>query len=137
MMSTKHFLIIKKGLILFYYFFKQNMKKNLKGFTLVEVLIVIIIVGILIAALLPRLTGGQARARDLSRQLQVNQVGNAFRALIAEHGSVNQTGAVCILTGGEITVANGADLQSYLSSTTDLQDPNGTPTGAFGVSDCD
>jgi prepilin-type N-terminal cleavage/methylation domain-containing protein len=60
----------------------NKIKKS--GFTLVEVLIVIIIVGILIAALLPRLTGAQARARDTSRQAGVNQIAQAAALYAAD-----------------------------------------------------
>ncbi|MDR0282205.1 MAG: prepilin-type N-terminal cleavage/methylation domain-containing protein [Candidatus Peribacteria bacterium] len=53
-------------------------QKNLKAFTLVEMLIVIVIIGILIAALLPRLQSAQARARDVSRQTGLSQIASAL-----------------------------------------------------------
>ena len=43
-------------------------------------LIVIVIIGILIAALLPRMQGAQARARDVARQSDLSQVATALVA---------------------------------------------------------
>jgi prepilin-type N-terminal cleavage/methylation domain-containing protein len=47
------------NLNLFYFLFKPMEKNTLKAFTLVEMLIVIVIIGILIAALLPRMQAAQ------------------------------------------------------------------------------
>lgn len=95
------------------------------GFTLVEVLIVIIIVGILIAALLPRLTGSQARARDTSRQAGINQVAQAAALYAADNPGV-------VLSG----CANAAntDIDDYLVSVP--TDPSGLDvTGATSCTD--
>lgn len=78
----------------------KNFKKAFRGFTLVEVLIVIIIIGILIAALLPRLTGTQARARDNARSAMVNQVANGISLLISDAGLISPAGGtVCLARG--------------------------------------
>ncbi len=55
------------------------MKKNtIKAFTLVEMLIVIVIIGILIAALMPRMQAAQWRARDVSRKTALSQIQSAI-----------------------------------------------------------
>ena len=50
------------------------MKKILKWFTLVEILIVIVIIGILIWALVPRMQSAQWRARDVARKNDLSQL---------------------------------------------------------------
>ena len=51
--------------------------KKSKTFTLIEMLIVIVIIGILAAALVPRLNSVQGRARDTKRKTDLLQIYNA------------------------------------------------------------
>lgn len=66
------------NLFIFILYFLYMKKNTVKAFTLVEMLIVIVIIGILIAALLPRMQGAQWRARDVSRQTNLSQIATAI-----------------------------------------------------------
>ncbi|HMY80830.1 MAG TPA: prepilin-type N-terminal cleavage/methylation domain-containing protein [Candidatus Absconditabacterales bacterium] len=62
-----------------------------KGFTLIEILIVIAIIGILTVALLPRIQGAQASARNTARKADLNQVATALAAYNGDFGKYPET----------------------------------------------
>ena len=63
------------------------MKKTVKAFTLVEMLIVIVIIGILIASLMPRMQSAQWRARDVARKNDLAQIQTAIITSQQDRGS--------------------------------------------------
>ena len=79
--------------VLFYFYISSFMSlhtlrfKTKKAFTLVEMLIVIVIIGILAAALIPKLQGMQGRARDVARKADLNQLGTAFQVYQVDLGT--------------------------------------------------
>ncbi|MEI7919666.1 MAG: prepilin-type N-terminal cleavage/methylation domain-containing protein [bacterium] len=58
-------------------FSKKNKKK---AFTLIEMLIVIVIIGILAAAIFPKLSNARGRANDVARKAGLSQVAAALVA---------------------------------------------------------
>lgn len=71
-----------------------------KSFTLIEMLIVIVIIGILAAALVPRLRSVQERARDTKRETDMNQIYTALTMYYDDHGYLPITTAYGESNGG-------------------------------------
>lgn len=100
----------------------MNARTQRKGaFTLIELLIVITIIGILAVALIPRLTGGPARARDAQRKGDLQQVATALEFYAQDNGGLYPD------SSGAWTCVSDLSLSSYL--TTIPKDPS-NPAGA-------
>ncbi len=68
-------------------------KKTNRTFTLIEMLIVIVIIGILAAALVPRLTSIQSRARDSKRKIDLKAIYNANEIHKLDYGYYAASGS--------------------------------------------
>ncbi len=100
-----------------------------KGFTLIELLIVITIIGILAVALVPRISQGPARARDVQRKADMNNIASALELFYADTGlyPIAATADFECLDGDGDT---GEDLKNYLGGTFP------TPPAGASAGDC-
>lgn len=64
----------------------MSFKPNNKGFTIVELLIVIVVIGILAALVVTTFTGIQQRARNTERQTDIKAIHGQVEAYYAQNG---------------------------------------------------
>lgn len=67
--------------------------KNRKGFTLIELIVVIVIIGILAAVLIPRLTGFTDKAETTQAVVWAKELATALDSYQAEHSAWPATAA--------------------------------------------
>lgn len=97
----------------------MNLPKSLsrkQGFTLIEMMIVVVVISILAGLIIPRIMGAPARARDVGRISQLNDISLALQNYYNDNSSFpTATTGDCLSptsTVGTLLVANGYFLTS-------------------------
>lgn len=90
------------------HFMKKINKQNIKGFTLLEILVVMVILGVLVTIGLRTFSTSQMRARDAKRKSDVGQIAKALELFYADHGYYPVHSAE-----GEIVVYENEDATTF------------------------
>ncbi|WP_051514797.1 prepilin-type N-terminal cleavage/methylation domain-containing protein [Fervidicella metallireducens] len=96
---------------------KKNEKKRKKGFTLVELIVVIAILGILAAVTVPRFTGYQDKAKSTQTLVNAKQIATAIDSLIAEGKTVDEASIRSLsgVSGGTLTLDNNVGTNGFFT----------------------
>ncbi|MCM1565292.1 MAG: prepilin-type N-terminal cleavage/methylation domain-containing protein [Dehalobacter sp.] len=94
-----------------------QMKKKNKGFTLIELIVVIAILGILAAVLIPTFTGFQNKAKATQALVDAKQIATAIDGIKAENGTPSEAagGNVRTLSGVTGGTLSAIDANGYFT----------------------
>lgn len=103
-----------------------SLNNKQRGFTIVELLIVIVVIGILAALVVTTFTGIQQKARNTERQTDIKAIHGQIEAYYAQNGSYPALGTQGSNDGINDSTWRAAQMKGLDAEA--LQDPKGTST---------
>lgn len=95
-----------------------KIQTNKKGFTLVELIVVIAIIGVLSAILVPTMLGFVRDAKDSRVQESANSIFSAANTAVAKSVTLSVENTLLtsytITAGSDVTIATGVKLSDYM-----------------------
>lgn len=88
---------------------KQSLKKNKKGFTLIEIIVVLIIIGILIAIAVPSVLGYIGKAEDVKHEANARTGFLAAQTILVKKNAKNQAVATDDFKAAKLNEEANAD----------------------------
>ena len=112
---------------------KINAKKDQKGFTLIELMIVIAIIGILAAIAIPQFASYRKRAYNSSAQADCKNTATAQEAYYVDNQTYAAHGSLSLNTGDGVRLTAAGDADAYtITATHTAGDKTYTLTGPGG-----
>jgi len=113
------------------------MKRNSRGFTLVEILIVVIILGILAAIVIPQFTNASNDARNNSTASTLQTIRSQIELFKIQHADTPPASAGCLWTvlGGRTSTADttGTDAATTATFGPYVQNPPSNPVNGLST----
>ena len=109
----------------------RTLRKAQRGFTIIELLIVIAIIGILAGLVLNNFQGAQAKARDTQRRTDINNIHAKLEEFYNEKGGYpNENLTTTLLPGIDASALTDADNATIVNTfSTGTEKPTPTPGG--------
>lgn len=94
---------------------KKTLNRNLRGFTLLELLVVLAIIGLLATIILASVGAGRSKARDAKRLVETRHLATTLQMYLIDHGNFH---SILALDGVNATLPpNGSIVQALYFST--------------------